>query len=279
MPKLIFNEKNHHYEFDDGRPTISVTKFVEKYKVGFDREYVSKYKACEKLLPEKQFRSIKRKYKWMTPELLEALSAPLNAKDISRVQKEFKKEWRKTNIEATNKGTAEHNRKEKEAYDKGKLILPLTGEEFIVAPKVIKGYDNYSLVDNLLDLEPGAYPELLLWHETGLVGTADMIFISSNPWSGKKTVSVGDIKTNKKLDYKSWGSKRMKEPIDHLEDCHIVHYTLQLSLYAYMLECSGFVVEDLYLDYRPNGDSEIIPLVYLREECEKLIANYFQKNA
>lgn len=276
MPKLIFNEKNHHYQFDDGRPTISVTKFVEKFKVGFDREYVSKYKACEKLLPEKQFRSIKRKYKWMTPELLEALSAPLDPKEITKVQKEFKKDWKKINVESTDKGHAEHAKKEKEAYDKGKLILPLTGEEFIVAPKIAKGFDNYSLVDNLYDLAPGAYPELLLWHESGLVGTADMIFISANPWSGKKTVSIGDIKTNKKLDYVSWGNKKMKAPVDHLDDCHISHYSLQLSLYAYMMECSGYEIEDLYIDYRPNDESEIIIVPYLRDEAIALIENYFK---
>ena len=33
----------------------------------------------------------------------------------------------------------------------------------------------------------------------------------------------------------------MLDPISHLEDCEMTHYTLQLSIYQYMLEFFGYL--------------------------------------
>jgi len=37
----------------------------------------------------------------------------------------------------------------------------------------------------------------------------------------------------------------MKSPIGHLMDCNYIHYELQMSMYAWMLEQFGFTVRNI----------------------------------
>lgn len=68
--------------------------------------------------------------------------------------------------------------------------------------------------------------------EFGLCGTID--FIAYNQMTGK--YGILDWKTSKSFDTSnSWG-KKMLAPFDDLDDCNVVHYSLQLSLYKYILE-------------------------------------------
>jgi hypothetical protein len=56
----------------------------------------------------------------------------------------------------------------------------------------------------------------------------------------KGTVNIYDYKTNKEIkteSYVNWEgvSDRMLAPLNHLDDCNLNHYALQLSLYMYMI--------------------------------------------
>lgn len=84
-------------------------------------------------------------------------------------------------------------------------------------------------------LTNGVYPEHMMYLKSaGLCGQSDRVEII------EKIVDIADYKTNKDLKLEpfiSWdGSrKKMLDPVSHLDDCDIVHYGLQLSLYMYMV--------------------------------------------
>lgn len=85
--------------------------------------------------------------------------------------------------------------------------------------------------------------------------------------------------TNKKLDEKSYfdtrtkKSQMMKYPMNNLMDCNKVHYTLQLSLYAWMLQKLNpdFVIKKLLLiHYDHNGNVTEHEIEYLKEDVERM---------
>jgi hypothetical protein len=53
-------------------------------------------------------------------------------------------------------------------------------------------------------------------------------------------LTISDYKTNKVIKregFKSWNgdTKKMLYPVQHLDDCELMHYTLQMSLYAFLI--------------------------------------------
>ena len=102
--------------------------------------------------------------------------------------------------------------------------------------------------------------------------------------------------TNEKLTFEGYPTfnpktkkreeKKMFFPINHLGDCNGIHYTIQLSAYAYMLELTG-------LKLRPNGltlhhiifdeednhvDTIYYPLNYLKKEVFTLFTHFKRTN-
>lgn len=67
-------------------------------------------------------------------------------------------------------------------------------------------------------------------------GTIDIMLKDGND------IILGDFKTNKKIDTESYFDRNtrkrqmMRSPVNDLMDCSLVHYQLQLSMYAYMLQ-------------------------------------------
>lgn len=85
--------------------------------------------------------------------------------------------------------------------------------------------------------------KLLYSDEYKIAGTADLI-IEHNDFE----FSVGDFKTNKKIDFANNFGQRMLTPIEHLSDCNYNLYSLQLSLYAYLFSLlSGKKCRKLFL--------------------------------
>jgi hypothetical protein len=87
-------------------------------------------------------------------------------------------------------------------------------------------------------------------------GTIDMLFL--NPEDG--TLSIYDWKFSKEIQYKNNFKKKALAPLQHLDDCNVVHYSLQLNLYRTILERKyGFNVRDLALVFmhRNHGTSYV----------------------
>lgn len=79
------------------------------------------------------------------------------------------------------------------------------------------------------------YTEFMIWDEdSGICGMADEIEVIND------TIHVNDHKTNKEIKMEGFyvpnvGRERLLPPVAHLDDCNWNKYTLQLSLYMYLL--------------------------------------------
>lgn len=234
---ITFKEETHQYFNQAGVEYTPVSNVISKFKQPFYSEFWSLYKSIEAVLTPEEF----SKYKLLL------LQCNLNDIKLGKVvdtafynirdkiydkQKEILFSWDDIKLKACFKGTAFHKDKENEilknkGVDTTHTFIPLG--------------DNG---DYLKTLKNGIYPELRVWSDEFLVcGTSDIVIIEDG------FVDIDDYKTNKAINIKSYKDKRnvyqmMKSPIGHLYDCNYTHYSLQLSMYMYFLEC---------LDYKPRS--------------------------
>jgi CRISPR/Cas system-associated exonuclease Cas4 (RecB family) len=108
--------------------------------------------------------------------------------------------------------------------------------------------------------------EMLMFNEKLLVtGSCDILFKNKRT---KKLVLM-DWKFVKKLDIKS--SKKAKTPLEHLRDCNFVKYSMQLSIYRYILESEyGYEFEGQFLVILHKNQKKYkkVETEYLKHEVE-----------
>ena len=92
-----------------------------------------------------------------------------------------------------------------------------------------------------------------------------------------------DWKTNKKIDLKSGynsstkSNAKMQYPLNNLDDCNYIHYSLQLSTYAWMLQKinPNFVIKDLVLVHFDHNDNQTVyHLDYLKNDVIRMLDHY-----
>jgi hypothetical protein len=143
---------------------------------------------------------------------------------------EIKAAWKAEANRATSLGTWYHNCREKDiceldTMERMGLTVP------VVKPIEIEGI-KYSPEQKLTD---GVYPEHLVYlTSAGLCGQSDLVEVIDGQ------VHITDYKTNKEIKtegYTNWQgvTQKMLAPVSHLDDCNLNHYTLQLSMYLYMI--------------------------------------------
>lgn len=264
---IVFSKDDHRYSSYDKEYT-SVSKLIAKYKNEFDKDHWSTYKALERIIPN--FKDVKKGWKVESPEFVAHASGLVDSEELSAEVKKILKEWEKENVASIRKGNKYHERKEKKSYAQGYEINPFTQQKVPIAYNPPEEGEKTNIVHNLYDLEDGYYPELLIWNEEKLLaGQADKVFIETVLENGiyKRVIDIDDYKTNKKITKNGFKGKRMKNPLSHLQDCNYVHYNLQISLYAWMLEQFGFVPRNLSFHHF----NQIYPLPYLREEVNLIV--------
>jgi len=88
--------------------------------------------------------------------------------------------------------------------------------------------------------------------EFGICGTVDFLGYNQNT----KEFYIFDWKTSKKFETESFFSKELLEPFTHLRNVNTVEYSLQLSLYKYIIEKhTNIKISKLTLFQIPNKDS------------------------
>ena len=143
-------------------------------------------------------------------------------------------------------------------------------------------------------LSEGVYPEFMTYHPFYEVcGQVDRIQVTGNK------LRIDDYKSNKKIDRESFRDKRMHFPISNIPDCNLYHYSLQLSLYCYMLlfhnphlELDKLVLQHVEFETEgydkfgypvtakdQNGDYIVkkvtpIKVKYLKKEVELILNHY-----
>lgn len=201
---LKFTPFNHSYtsiKDEDSQEWVSVTSFISNFKQPFDADTIS----------VKSSKNKKSKWYGMTPE-------------------DIKEAWKAEANRATTLGTWYHNCREQDLCELE--VIERHGKEVpVLKPIEVEGI-KYSPDQKLKE---GVYPEHMVYlRSAGLCGQSDLVEVVDGH------VHITDYKTNKEIkaeSYVSWDGKRQKmhPPVAHLDDCNLNHYTLQLSLYMYII--------------------------------------------
>lgn len=200
---LIFKPERHEYISLNGENInwTSVTSFISRFKKPFDADTIS----------VKSSKNKKSKWYGMTPE-------------------EIKAAWKSEAKRATDLGTWYHNQREADLCG-----LSTIEREGVIVP-VVKPIESDGIKHAPEQkLAEGVYPEHMVYLKSaGLCGQSDLVEVVN----GK--VNITDYKTNKEIKtagFTNWEGKteKMLAPLSHLDDCNLNHYTLQLSMYMYII--------------------------------------------
>jgi len=268
--KIQFKTEDHSYtstDPNDDTKWLSVTSLVKLFKPPFDQEGIAK--KC----------STNKNSKWygMTPE------------EIVNI-------WVGESNRATGLGSWYHDQREREL-----LMCQTLQREGLDLP-IIRPIEQDGLkLSPDQQLVPGVYPEHLVYLKSAkLSGQADRVEVVGN------RVDIYDYKTNKEIKtegFTNWEgvTNMMLGPLSHLEDCHLTHYALQLSIYMYIMlkhnhNLKPGKMEIHHITFKkegedeygypivaedPNGDpivDQVIPyeLPYLKKEVRAMI-NYVKQ--
>lgn len=274
---VAFNDAQHRYwdVNDSSIKFTSVTTMIEEFAQPFDKNFWSAYKALEKLLDADAWKLEKKSLlatKVFDESLLELHNIDLNL--FNKTQQDILDAWDAENRRSCERGTKIHADLENSFYTKKKDIN--------LSKYEIGGKFECQKDRTELDLENAVYPEYLIhWDSPSghlhIAGQIDLLVKKGN------TFCIGDWKTNKKIETKSFynsktkSSVKMKFPLNNLDDTNYWHYCLQLSTYAYIIESYNpdFSIEDLVLVHFDHEDNmTVYHLPYLKKEVERMLAFY-----
>ena len=200
---LQFTPENHEYSSGDATDWVSVTSFISHFKQPFDAEKQSRSSSKNK----------KSKWYGMSPELIRLA-------------------WKKESTRSTDLGTWYHEQRERDicelkTLERSGLALP------IIKP-VNRETDGVRIAPSQ-KLSDGIYPEHFVYLKSAeICGQSDLVEVI------RSTVNITDYKTNKEIKTKGFTTwegvvTKMKPPLAHLDDCHLNHYALQLSMYLFII--------------------------------------------
>jgi hypothetical protein len=280
---VAFREFDHKY-FNVkylNRKYISVTTLIQRYYEPFDGEFWSRYKALEALMgPDFVTTGVKmdllNKKEWNDAYLD---TFDIDYKVFYKKQQEISTGYDQVRNVACERGTLYHGKQESRFYEKQKHRM----EEYNFNLEHLAG--EFSCVKHNFDLndEKTVLPEYLLYYSTSdgilnLAGQADVIVKDGND------IYVLDFKTNAKgIKSKAHFDKNKKKkqtmwyPDNNLDDHDMNHYTLQLSLYAWMLQKINpeFNIKLLRIIHIDGNDKQTLyDLPYLKDEVERMLKHY-----
>jgi len=137
-------------------------------------------------------------------------------------------------------------------------------------PKHLKGKQGVKWIKDILKPEWDVYTEVMVYSkELGISGMMDVLVY--NPVDNK--YAIVDWKTNKKIYTHAFGGRRgTRGSTANLEDCNFIHYSLQLSLYRYLLEeYYGLDVSSQVIVHLREADYKEYKCEYLKYSLIKMI--------
>ena len=306
--EISFNDAQHRYYDEQNKDVVytSVTQFLGEFEHKFDNEFWGMYTALKdkglKVKPQPDTKTI----------IINGKPAKLSSLLKDSLYKCWYEEtlakWRGINEEACIRGTNTHNYLE-DTINQSKGMVSGYADNHLIKPKAgtLKNLETVSDLDNtdLQERFPYIYNRLKGYIERDciifaekrvrldLVRLAGMIDVPIIKRNNKKFIIV-DWKTNKdELKAKPGYYKKIlvggkwiksdifvetndvfKEPINHLPFAKLYIYALQLSLYAYIMECWGYELVDKGLEIihiRNGYEPRLIKIPYLLHEVELLI--------
>ena len=201
---ILFLPEDHKYVNIDPNESIewtSVTSVISKFKKPFDADAIAL----------KVVKNKKSKWHGMDP-------------------KDVKKAWQNESQKAINLGSWYHNQREKDLLSCS--TISVEGSLIPIIPFIEKDGIKQAPIQKL---ENGIYPEHMVYLKSaGICGQADRVEVING------VVNIYDYKTNKEIkkeSYVNWEgiSDKMLSPLNHLDDCNLNHYAIQLSIYMYII--------------------------------------------
>jgi hypothetical protein len=201
---IQFTASDHKYQSinqSENIEWISVTTIIGLLKKPFDKETTA-------LKSSKNKRS---KWYGLTPKEIIAI-------------------WDQSNAVAIDLGTWYHNQRETDMVSHD--TIGRLGRDISIVKPIEQDGVKLAPDQNLVE---GIYPEHMVYLKSaGICGQADRVEVIGN------TIDLYDYKTNKEIKlnaYTNWEgvTEKMLLPINHLDDCNYTHYSLQLSIYMYIM--------------------------------------------
>lgn len=312
---LKFNEEQHrYYDGKTGKDLISATTLIGKYKDSFNTHYWSMYTGLKnshfKVLHYKNEKYIK------VNDIkchIDNLYKNEVYKDLAlHTQKDWKEKTEKSHIRgnATHdylEGEINKSREDEKAKD-NKLIQPLSNNYDIVKISNINDLNK----TNLYDTYPVIYYKLKEYISFGCIIFAEKKIYNSKYFVAgmidvlvvhpkTKKFAIVDWKTNKdKIHFVSGYYKKqkingewvktnnfiptndyLKSPLNNLYNCKGIVYSLQLSLYAFLMEQWGYKLVNKGLTiyhFRLERKPICLNIKYYKNDIYNMLEDYYRKS-
>jgi len=232
---VVFTENGHTYTIE-GKPATSVTTFIGKFKKPFERDFWA-HRTAQKENVELQ-------------DILD--------------------KWDSISLRACNKGSKFHAFAENYINNK---ILPNSIYDFDIDIEAYNKIESHFLKfyeeskENLIPISS----ELCVGSsKLGICGMVDQLYYSNTV----EGLVIFDWKTNKKLNTTNRFDNWMLDPISHLPECEFTTYSLQLSLYRYIIELeTNLEIKDCYIVWfnEKNDSYKLIKCDDLRKEIMDML--------
>jgi len=286
---MVKLELEKHQYFDDARLEYeSVSRVISKFKSDpFDAHKMSSYKAIKDVFQqsgiwEQLYNASGRDWTKVVNTFRDKRRQGVynNNPFLIKAVLERKQYWLDQWKDATAEGTAFHDDMENDANN-ARVIRSTIKDSNVHSGKVLNvtsGRDS-DIIHAPLEFN-GIFTEAVIYNKKyfPLAGTIDRI--------EKHGINVYlyDYKTNKKLNKTSFNMRHMRMPVHELLDCNFSHYTLQLCIYAWMLEQVGYkicglVIEHIIRDKKGRLTDQFKPYVieYRPDLVEKILRAYGKK--
>jgi hypothetical protein len=263
---ITFDAGPHTYTRNGSR-YLSVTQLINRYCPPFDTEYWSLYKAIKDVLTMvnrfDEYKAYCKGWKNCVSKFKEKgfKDKNLEYKVIQR-QNYYIQLWSENTRLACERGSSIHDSLEGAINHAREVLFDRT------PLRVYEGEKNRQIPPLG---QTGIYTEMYLWSdEHKVAGKSDVVLI---PKYGR--VRIKDYKTNKKLSDEAFDNQTFLGPLSHIPYTKIHTYTLQLSIYGYMMERWGFRVEDLEIIHiTDDAEPKSINLYYYKDEAKALLDHY-----
>jgi len=306
VPDIQFDPINHTYT-RNGLIYTSATTIVGKYKKPFNRRFWAMYSTLKETFEMYVRADEPNNVIWVNqrPYTLDELYSIEVYKEGSRMMKNG---WDDTTKTACDRGNKIHDYLENTINDsKGDngesndIIKPLQALNINVFSTE---HDLDST--NLKEVYPDIYFTLLYYIQQGCTIYAEKkVYIDTYKVSGMidclvikdNNFMIIDWKTNKDIiHFKSGYYKKQKvgnkyiktdtwiehpkyllDPLNHLEESKGNIYSLQLSLYAYIMESWGYKLINnglLIFHFRPTKNPERIPIKYMKQDIHTMLEHH-----
>lgn len=273
---ITFNESLHRYTDEFNLEYTSVTTLISKYYPKFDEDFWARKKAQELGLSVeivkanwKQIRDFSCEKGTKEHKLLED---SINSSTINPNQPSISVNSSLLKVATISLGDRKFTNVDLDILKESDLA-----KKYLEIYKFLEGY---ILKGWTLYVEKRIY-----WAEYLVAGTIDCLLIKGKQflivdWKTNKDElkfkagyykKVNGIKTNTWVDKKEY----FFSPISHIENCKGNIYTLQLSLYAYLMELWGYECIGLVLYHiRDNMRPTPYNIIYDKSSCQFLLIDH-----